>query len=308
MKLSDCLVVIPTFYPGNKIVNCLNSIPKDCAIAIIDNGDDLELEEIIKKFPRKILHFKIGDVGLPKSFNFALNISDKNYIFITQPDVILEKNCIENLLIAASRYKKAGILSPLFYEGGDYSFYDFYDLKFNKTNFKLKKFKKIKSRKLIPIGDFCVEAVNSTAILVKKDVLLKIGKWDEKIYTYLEDLDLSLRIRFAGHEIIKVYNSKVSHSGFQSHKDNNKEIMNISRNWHFCWSSMYFKKKHSVKSVFFFYFMITFFKYLFKSLTYFLLFNNKKFIQSSTRLKACLSFMLLKDSHFRPNIKKNEKQ
>ena len=308
MNLIDCLVVIPTFYPGDKIVDCINSIPDECPIAVVDNGDDLELEEILKKIPRKISYFKIGDVGLPKSFNFALNISDKNYIFFTQPDVILAKNCIENLLIAATSYKNAGILSPLFFEGQDYSFYDFYDLKFNKINFKLKKLRKIKKQKLIPSGDFCVEAVNSTAILVKKDILLKIGKWDEKIYTYLEDLDLSLRIRIAGHEIVKVFNSKVFHGGFQSHKKSNKEIMNISRNWHFCWSSIYFKKKHSAPSVFFFYFMTTFFKYLFKSLSYFFLFNNKKFIESSTRLKACLSFIFFKDSHFRPIIKINEEK
>ena len=303
---TDCLVVIPTFYPGKKIINCINSIPKDYPVAIMDNGEDLELESIIKTIPRKINHYKVGDIGLPKSFNLALDISDKNYIFITQPDVVLEKNCIENLLLAAKKYPNSGILCPLFYEGKLYSYYDFYDLKFNKKNFKLIKAKKIKNKKILPSGDFCIDAVNSTAILIKKNILLKIGKWDEKIYTYLEDLDLSLRIRAAGHEIIKVYNSKVFHEGFQSHKEINKEVMNISRNWHFCWSSIYFKKKHSNKVDFFIYFINIFLKCLWKSIVYFLLRRRSKYIENFTRLKACLSFVICKESYFRPMIKKND--
>ena len=303
MKLNNCQVILPTFYPGKKIINCINSIPDKYPIAIIDNGNDDELGDILKKIPRRISHYKVGDIGLPKSFNFALSISNSNYIFITQPDVILEKNCIENLLIANFKYADAGILCPLFYEKEDYSLYDHYDLKFNKKNFKLLKTKKIKNNKIVPSGDFCVEAVNSTAILVKKDLLMKIGMWDENIYTYLEDIDMSIRMRIAGHEIIKVSNSRVFHGGFQSHKIKNREIMNVSRNWHYCWSSIYFKKKHSTSFDFFLYLIQIFTKYLFKSLVYFLLKNSNKFEQNFTRLKACLSFVFFKTSYYRSVIK-----
>ena len=115
MKLNNCQVILPTFYPGKKIINCINSIPDKYPIAIIDNGNDDELGDILKKIPRRISHYKVGDIGLPKSFNFALSISNSNYIFITQPDVILEKNCIENLLIANFKYADAGILCPPFF-------------------------------------------------------------------------------------------------------------------------------------------------------------------------------------------------
>ena len=55
INYTDCLVVIPTFYPGEKIINCINSIPKDYSIAIMDNGEDLELENIIKTVNKPIL-------------------------------------------------------------------------------------------------------------------------------------------------------------------------------------------------------------------------------------------------------------
>ena len=40
----------------------------------------------------------------------------------------------------------------------------------------------------MPSGDFCAQAVNATAMLIKKHNQ-KVNGWDENIYTYLEDID-----------------------------------------------------------------------------------------------------------------------
>ncbi len=302
MKIADCAIVIPTFYPGKKIISCLNSLPSECSIVIIDNGNDSELEKIIANHPKKILHYKIGDVGLPKSFNFALKNLNKEYFLITQPDVIFKKDCLQNLLLAYKKYQNAGAISPLIYENNLYSTSDYMDLKFDKISKKVNKSKKLNKTSIEPSGDFCVEAINATAVLLKKSIIEKIGGWDENIYTYLEDVDLSLRIRAAGHEIIKVSNSKVDHGGFKSHKKNNFENMNISRNWHFCWSAIYFNYKHASKLNFYKYYCYIFFKYFIKMIINFFLFRKIKFIKYQTRFKACLNFLFTRKSNFRPTI------
>lgn len=304
MKLSDCLVVIPTFYPGEKILYCLNSIPEECDILIVDNGDDCELLKIIQKSLKKITHSKIGDVGLSKSFNYALQKCSKKFLLLTQPDVIFEKNCIQNLLLSYDKYPNAGILSPLIFENKTYSELDFMDLAFDKNNNKLLEKKTFKKISLEPSGDLCVEAVNATTMLLKKEFLNKIGGWDENIYTYCEDIDLCLRFRIAGHEIIKIQESKVHHVGFQSHKKENFNEMNLSRNWHFCWSSIYFKKKHSNIYDFYKFFFSILLKYFFKTLVYFSFLKVKKFKQYGIRLRACLNFVFIRKSNFRPDIKK----
>ena len=52
---NSCKVIIPVFYPGKIVVNCINSIPKNFEIFILDNGlDDYNLENEIKKLNRKI--------------------------------------------------------------------------------------------------------------------------------------------------------------------------------------------------------------------------------------------------------------
>ena len=186
-------------------------------IIIVDNGDDLELKKIIDYSNLKIKHFKLGDVGLSKSFNYGVLKSKNENILITQPDVIFEKNSIKNLIYTLNLYPRAGIVAPLIFEKGKYSKYDFMDLTLNKFGKIINK-KKVKKIYNIPSGNFCVEAVNATAMLFRKSFIRDIKGWDENIYTYHEDIDLCIKARKKKYQIIKASKAIVHHIGFGSHK------------------------------------------------------------------------------------------
>ena len=291
-------IVIATFYPGNIINKCLASLPNNKEILIIDNGDDKKLRDNLSKINNKNLHYhNIGDVGISKSLNYAISKSSNSYVFITQPDVIISSQSIDNLIKASEKYDKIGIASPLIFDDEDYSKYDHYDLKISKNGKVLNNNKKFLLKK--PEGDICVEAINSTALLVKKDVIEKIGKWDENIYTYLEDIDMCLRLRLAGYQIIKVSDAKAYHIGFASHEKKNHKKHDILRNWHFCWSSIYFKNKHATKISFLIFYITIFFKSLFKSIIYSILFNKNKSEINLIKLRACISYLFSRKSDFR---------
>lgn len=298
--MKDYSIVIPTFYPGDIIKNCLKSLPDNKEILIIDNGNDKKLLENLSNINKNITYHNIGDVGISRSFNYAISKCSNDYIFITQPDVTVFPKTIDNLIEAIEKYDKVGIVSPLNYDGENYSQFDHYDLKISKNGKVLDNKKKISLVK--PDGDICVEAVNSTALLVKKNIIEKIGKWDEKIYTYLEDIDICLRLRLAEYQIIKVASSRVLHSGFASHEEKNHKEHDLLRNWHFCWSSIYFKKKHADKKSFIIFFINMFFKSFSKCLIYLILLNKKKIEINFIKLKACLSFLFIKKSVYRRKI------
>jgi GT2 family glycosyltransferase len=291
-------IAIATFYPGNIINKCLASLPDNKEILIIDNGDDKKLQDDLSKINNKNLHYyNIGDVGISKSLNYAISKSSNNYVFITQPDVIISSQSIENLIKASEKYDKVGIASPLTFDEKNYSKYDYYDLKISKSGKVLNNKKNFLIKK--PEGNICVEAINSTALLIKKDVIEKIGKWDENIYTYLEDIDMCLRLRLAGYQIIKVSDAKAYHIGFASHEKKNHKKHDILRNWHFCWSSIYFKNKHATTISFFIFYIKIFSKSLFKSIIYSILFNKKKSEINLIKLRACLSYLFSRKSDFR---------
>ena len=293
-----CTVVLPTFFPGEQIVKCIETIPKIFKIVIIDNSYDDRLIKFIKKY-NNIEYHNIGDVGLGKTFNYALSIIKTELIFLTQPDVTLRNNCLENLINSTLLYPSAGILAPIVFDNGIYSKYDFYDLKYDKINkvFNNKKFKD--GMNVVPSGDYSVDAINATSMLLNTNLMKTIGGWDNNIYVYLEDIDISLRLKLNGNEIIKIRNAEVDHKGFSSHFLEIKDTMNLSRVWHFTWSSIYFKKKFCNQYVFIRSIAKVIFVALTKNIFHLFLFNQKKFIINNIKISACVSHILNKGSYFR---------
>ena len=293
-----CTVVVPTFFPDDKIFDNLKSIPRDLDILIIDNSYNDSLKFKIKNY-ENCKYFNIGDVGLGKTFNFALKKIKTPYILLTQPDVVLRKNCIENLIFGFNKYPNAGMVAPIVYDNGIYSNFDHYDLKYSKSKkeFFYKKLKK--TEKKLPDGDFCVDAVNATTMLIKVKALEDIGGWDNNIYVYLEDIDICLRLNLRGYSIIKIKDAIVDHKGWSSHFDSIKDTMNISRIWHFTWSSLYFENKFTRKSNIAKKVLSVILISLTKIILNLVLLRFKKCKVNFIKLFACYAFIFNRGSFFR---------
>ena len=186
-------------------------------------------------------------------YNYALYNSTTPYIFITQPDVTLNFDTINKLYDAMKKYNNSAILaSKVIYDDNQFDT-DYRLLKFNKNNKVINIKKKFRDNFLYKEikGDICVDAVTCTTMFINCEFIKKIGGWDNNFFMYCEDMDLCLRTRINGYEIIKVFDSTVKHLGFASHSEDNNEIFNDKRNWHWSWSQIYFYKKHN--SNYFFY-------------------------------------------------------
>ena len=296
--LNSCTVVIPTFFPGKEIFNNLDSIPKNIEIIIIDNSNNSSLENKISHY-KNCNYYNICDVGLGKSFNFALSKIKTPYMLLTQPDVILRKNCINNLILGIEKYNDAAMVVPIVYDKKFYSKYDFYDLKYSK---KKKIFFSLENKKEIftaPLGDFCVDAVNATTMLIKVDAINKINGWDDNYYVYLEDIDICLRLKLNNYSIIKIADACVDHLGWSSHFKEIEDTMNISRIWHFTWSSLYFEDKFCKKSILLKKLIKITFISLLKLLLNLIILRFSKVNQNFIKLSACAAFIFKRGSYFR---------
>lgn len=295
---SLCTVVIPTFFPDEKIFDNLRSLPENIEILIIDNSYHDDLKNKLLDY-KNCQYFNIGDVGLGKTFNFALKKIKTPYVLLTQPDVVLRENCLKRLLNGFIKYPNAGMVVPIVYDNGFYSDFDHYDLRYSK-NKKEFFYKKIKEKqKKIPEGDFCVDAVNATTMLIKVEALNQIGGWDDNIYVYLEDIDICLRLYLKGFSIIKIKEAIVDHKGWSSHFNSIKETMNISRIWHFTWSSLYFENKFCKKSIIIKKIFLIILISLTKLFLNFIIFRIKKSKANFIKLSACYAFIFNKGSYFR---------
>ena len=290
----DCSVVIPTYYTHQIILNLLNSLPNCKEVLILDNSNDENLKKILPKNlnGNKIQYYNLGDIGLSRTYNTALEIIKSKNLCITQPDVVLEKNCLENLLKAKSLYDSAALFSPIIFNNEIYdSFMDFHVPPLKKTIFK-KNF----SNTFEPCGDFCVESINATAILLDKDKIIDIGGWDNYYYTYFEDLDICKRLNKINLGIVKVNSSKVYHPtggfGVDSFKKDLHKFIKKKKFFNYSKSLLYFKYKYDDKFYFYKFSFLEYLKFVKKFLKSLFLFKNESLFENYYRLKAFYYFFI----------------
>ena len=266
-------VVICSFLSHEKLSKLISTIDKRFKILIIDNAREFNIKNYYNNFSNVNYYIPEKDLGLSGSYNYALYNSCTPYIFITQPDVTLEFDAINKLYDAMKKYNNTAILASKVIYDNDQLDTDYRLLKFNKNNKVINIKKKYRDNFLYEEikGDICVDAVTTTTMFVNCEFLKKIGGWDNNFFMYCEDLDLCLRTRINGYQIIKVFDSKVKHLGFASHSEDNNEVFNDKRNWHWSWSQIYFHRKHNSK--YFFYkivFKLVFISFI-KMVLYFLI-------------------------------------
>ena len=249
----EVTVVICSFFSHEKLSKLVSTIDSKFKILIIDNAREFSIKNYYYNLSNVNYYIPEKDLGLSGSYNYALHNCSTKYIFITQPDVTLELSTIPKLYDAIKKYNNSAILASKVVYDDDQLDTDYRLLKFNKNNKIInikKKYQNYFSYNEIK-GDICVDAVTCTTMFINCEFIKKIGGWDDNFFMYCEVLDLCLRARINGYQIIKVSDSKVKHLGFSSHSEDNNESFDDKRNWHWTWSQIYFYRKHNSKYFFY---------------------------------------------------------
>ena len=252
MKIS---FVILTWNSELYIEKCLRSILdytgdifKPYEIFIVDNGSEDATLNILYRF-KQIHPTTFNIIPLPQnngttvSRNIALKKAIGDYIVILDSDIIVGANYLEPLIREINRNPKTGLVVPkLVFNNGAYQ--KSTDL-FPTLISKLKRYLFLrdieKSESAINSG--CTQIVD-TAIaafwLIKREVMGKVGGFDEAIFYSPEDVDYCLRLWKSGYEILYVPESAVVHNAQEISR---KTIFSKSFLWH-CKGLAYYFIKH----------------------------------------------------------------
>ena len=281
MNYNHITVGIVTFKSENVIFNCLKSIKKIKNIIILDNSNDKILKKKIKKkYPGIKIFLSKKNLGYGVANNKIIRKSKTPFIFILSPDVILKKNCEENILKSINKLKADfSILAPIS---------------------KIKNYGYYKNKKESKNKLFMVDYVNGFAMMINKIKIKNVGMFDEKIFLYTEEIDLCKRLRLTNQSIYIDKNAKVIHLAAKS--SNIGFEFDKCRNWHWMWSQVYFAKKYSNNFLVYFRFTILLFIQLFKIIFYIVLLNKKEIINKTMRFSGTLSSLLGRSSWYRPKF------
>lgn len=285
MNFNQIAVGIVTFKSEKVIFDCLKSIKKIKNIIIFDNSNDYILKKKVKlKYPNVQFILSKKNLGYGAANNQIIKKSKKKYIFILSPDVILKKNCENNLLKSILKLKgEFSILSPVSHIKN----YGYFEKK-----------KIIEKKKL-----FEVDYVNGFALLLNKSKVMKTGIFDEQIFLYNEEIDLCKRLRMNHQKIFIDKSSEVIHLAAKS--TNIGFEFEKCRNWHWMWSQVYFKKKFNNKFLVNLEFSFLLVIQVLKIIFYTLKFNKKETIKKTMRFLGTLNALAGKKSWYRPKFNLN---
>ncbi len=275
--------VIVTFNSRKVIFDCLNSLPKDFHKLIIENSSDAELKKELEQNYDKTKVILSENIGMGAGNNLGIIKSNTQYVYVLNPDVTLKHDTISNINNSISELKNFAILSPL----SDNLNYPNYRLNFGNIQ---KHDRKI-------ISD--IEEIDGYSMIINKNYFDNKNFFDENFFMYLENVDLCLRAKKNGGKLFIITNSKIHHLGAQAVDNKYSEEIELSRNWHWMWSKLYFNKKHRGFFVSLFLGLIillqNFLKYSFCLITL----NQKKNIYRM-RMSGVINALLGRRSWYRP--------
>ena len=280
MDYKDITVGIVTYKSKKVLFKCLKSIKKIKKIIIFDNSNDKDLKREVKFFNPKI-KFVLSkkNLGYGNGNNKIINVCKTRYLFVLNPDTVLDKNC-EKELLKTIKLKEIdfSILSPISKD----------------KNFGVI----IKNKKILKNNLIQTNYVKGFAMLFDIKKITKIGMFDKNIFLYLEEIDLCKRLTLKKQKILINNKAKIFHKGAKS-SDIGFEFEKC-RNWHWMWSKVYYEKKYSNKFIVYFKYITIMILILFKIILFLLLNNSKKINLNYLRLSGSFNALIGKSSWYRP--------
>ncbi len=224
-KASISLIYV-NYKAGDHILNSLRSIQgiplyESTEVIVVDNNSEDGSRELVKReFPEtKWIDLK-NNIGFGSACNVGAQESQGEYLFFVNPDTMLMRNTLEEMVSFMEKHPDAGLAGPkvlnsngTLQENCHRSFPTpvssfFHTLKLDKLFPKSRLFGRYNLTYLNPDEVHEVDAVSGSFMFFRRDVFREIGGFDNEFFMYGEDLDICIRVKDNGKKVY--YNPRTS--------------------------------------------------------------------------------------------------
>ena len=109
--------IIVSFKSDHVIHKCIRSIDKEIEIIVIENSNNLKFKkEIEEQYANVKCILSSVNIGMGAGNNIGIKNSTKDFALILNPDVILEKDTIDEIILASKKINSFSIISPIMEE------------------------------------------------------------------------------------------------------------------------------------------------------------------------------------------------
>jgi len=227
------LISLVTYKNHSVTKDCLSSLEKvetkdmDLTIRVVNNDTDLDFDYVWKgKGEYHIINHK-KNLGFSGGHDINLRWGLENaidYFLVLNNDTIVDTSLVKSLVMAAESHDEGGIFAPKIYFAKGHEFH--------KERYSEKEKGKViwyaggkidwenvllshRGVDEVDVGQFDeiveTEFVSGCCMLIKREALERAGVFDEKYFLYLEDSDLSERMKRKGFKIFFIPNARLWH-------------------------------------------------------------------------------------------------
>jgi GT2 family glycosyltransferase len=199
-------VVIVTYNSAAVLPGCLDSLPPGTPVVVVDNASDDSSAAIAAAHGATVLR-QDRNLGFGTACNRgAAAVPGADLLFLN-PDARPEPGALERLAATLAAFPDAGAVGPLLHgDDGRPGLRDGSPLHDRPEGPPLPS----------PVGPCCWPLLTGAALLVRRAAFDTLGGFDEAIFLYHEDDDLSLRLRQAGWSLIVEPGARVFHEPARS--------------------------------------------------------------------------------------------
>jgi GT2 family glycosyltransferase len=185
-------------------------------LVVVDNGSrDGSAEAIEREIPGAAQVRSQRNLGFAGGANLGIEralATGAELVLLLNSDARVEPGCIDRLTAAIRRDPAIGIVGPAIRSDGEPERALSLGLSFSSRSGR---FRERRSHRGVQasIEGFRVDALSGCAMLIRRELLLRVGLFDEAYFFGFEDVELCLRARNAGFRCELVPDAVVRHEG-----------------------------------------------------------------------------------------------
>ena len=235
--MKHVVISLLNFNGKKNTLECLESLKNvkrdnfKLTIVVVDNASTDASPSVISNLKSQISNLKFiknaNNLGFAGGNNVAIKYAlenGANYVLILNNDTYVDKNFLEELLKASEKDEKIGILVPKIYFAPGFEFH--------KDRYRKNELGKVfwyaggkmdwanvighhRGVDEVDRGQFDkteeTELATGCCMLIKREVIDRVGMFDDKYFLYYEDADLCVRAKKNGFKIMFVPKSIIWH-------------------------------------------------------------------------------------------------
>lgn len=195
---------------------CIQSIEKSVrlyrSIIVVNNDSAIDIHKQLEKKPKRTYINSGKNVGFAAGVNIGIKYALDNgaeYIVLVNNDTVASSDFITPIHTFLEKNKKIGIAAPVIQFKKDNTTY--FDLGGNIQKYTGKTYH-TNVKKHSGKQPYRTAYVSGCCMIIRREVLERVGLFDPKFFLYYEDVDFCLRAREHGFEIYVVPPASITHS------------------------------------------------------------------------------------------------